>query len=212
MSDPTRKERLRACETILRQHMEEFVRVGLALKEIRDARLYLADDFQNFETYCRRKWSFSRQRAHQLIDASEIRQVLPELPCQPGVDMQWNEKAIRELGRLPTTAKARAVAERIVKDIEKAGGKLTSGIVKKAVDKDLGLDPKPKPDPLPSMDEVLIRYHGQLLGMADVLEKIPQDAIELWAIRNSLSAERFVRAAERIADVAKRLAKRRAAP
>ena len=38
--DKSTKARLRACERVLIDHMEEFVKVGLALKEIRDDRLY----------------------------------------------------------------------------------------------------------------------------------------------------------------------------
>ena len=57
--------------------------------EIRDSRLYRAD-FNTFEDYCRERWDFTRQRAHQLTEAAEVSTM---------VDVQ-NERQARELAPL----------------------------------------------------------------------------------------------------------------
>lgn len=39
--------------------------------EIRDSRLYRGE-FNDFDTYCRERWGFSRQRSHQFIEAAGV--------------------------------------------------------------------------------------------------------------------------------------------
>jgi hypothetical protein len=55
-------------EAIIEQGQKTFLKVGNALLEIRDARLY-RDEQSTFEDYCQIRWNFGRVRAHQLIDA-----------------------------------------------------------------------------------------------------------------------------------------------
>jgi hypothetical protein len=51
--------------------LKSFLEVGMALKEIRDKRLY-RQQFDTFEEYCVRRWELSRPRAYQLCAASEV--------------------------------------------------------------------------------------------------------------------------------------------
>lgn len=46
--------------------------VGLALREIRDSRLYRLD-FETFEDFCRSRFDMDRTYAHRLVDAAEIK-------------------------------------------------------------------------------------------------------------------------------------------
>jgi hypothetical protein len=61
---------LTRCEDIIKKGMTTFIEVGMALVTIRDQRLY-RDEFATFEQYCGKRWSISRPRAYQLIEAAE---------------------------------------------------------------------------------------------------------------------------------------------
>ena len=63
--------RLQALEKMLEREARSFVDKGLALKEIRDAKLY-RDRFDAFEKYCQERWQLSRPRIYQLIAAAEV--------------------------------------------------------------------------------------------------------------------------------------------
>lgn len=69
----TRQEeaRLRDAEATIEKGMRTFTEVGKALADIRDHRLY-RHTHGTFEDYCRDRWDFSRIRAHQLIEGSEV--------------------------------------------------------------------------------------------------------------------------------------------
>lgn len=65
------RSRLFQLEETIRQGLNTFVDVGNALLEIRDKRLY-RQDYSTFEEYCREQWSFTKQRAYQLMDAATV--------------------------------------------------------------------------------------------------------------------------------------------
>ena len=57
--------------TAASQGVAVFVEVGKALAKIRDGRLY-RETHATFEAYCAERWGWSRVRAHQLIESSEV--------------------------------------------------------------------------------------------------------------------------------------------
>ena len=57
----SRKERLRACERALAEHMEEFVKVGLALKEIR------RKDPAGWPAFCHERFHESAELIDELL-------------------------------------------------------------------------------------------------------------------------------------------------
>ena len=85
--------------------LERFRDVGLALASIRDNRLYRATH-ATFEDYCRERWHWSRQRAHQMIECAEVAASLPT-DCQPLVD---NERQARELAKVEPEKRAEVLA------------------------------------------------------------------------------------------------------
>ena len=125
--------------------MEEFYHTGQKLKEIRDQNLYLEDGFKTWDEYCLKRWEWNRSHVHRLITASEYREKLPTLPSG---QHDWSERSVRELTRIPDKKQAARVAVKVVKEIEKNDGKLTANVVKKFVDDDLGVKPKPRPKPI----------------------------------------------------------------
>ncbi|HUY25672.1 MAG TPA: hypothetical protein VMV09_10285, partial [Candidatus Saccharimonadales bacterium] len=82
--------RLGACEKVIERGLASFVEVGEALLTIRDNRLYRSS-FSTFEDYCKDRWGITRQRAHQLIDAYEVVEALPE--PEPSVEA-WDSGSV----------------------------------------------------------------------------------------------------------------------
>jgi hypothetical protein len=85
-----------AVEAGARQARQGFVQIGGALAVIREERLYVAD-FGTFDRYCRARWGFTRQRAHQLIAAAQSARVLTQVDTD--TDLPANERQVRELQR-----------------------------------------------------------------------------------------------------------------
>jgi hypothetical protein len=77
--------------------LKSFLEVGLALKEIRDKRLY-RQHYDTFEEYCIRRWELSRPRAYELCAASEVMADLSAI-ADTGV-LPENEAQARPLTRL----------------------------------------------------------------------------------------------------------------
>lgn len=124
-------ERLEHLERTIKAGITTFVSVGLALAEIRNDKLYRLTH-ATFETYCRDRWQFTRQRAYQLIGAAEV---AGTLECQPGVDI--SEKALRPLVSIPAEER-KAVWTRASKA---AGGKpVTAKHVIAAVKEDIAVE------------------------------------------------------------------------
>jgi SAM-dependent methyltransferase len=68
----TREQREFArAERTIAKGLKSFLAVGMALKQIRDNRLY-RQRYGTFEEYCARRWDFSRPRAYALCAASEV--------------------------------------------------------------------------------------------------------------------------------------------
>jgi hypothetical protein len=107
-----------------------FQEVGLALREIRDARLY-RETHPTFEGYCRERWDFSDRRARQFMDAAEIGTMVPvenERQARALAPLKDDEKAVLEVWG---NAKARA---------EELDRPLTAAMVKEAVEERIEYD------------------------------------------------------------------------
>lgn len=81
-------------EAVIRSGIQTFKEVGESLAAILAKRLY-ADEYRSFDEYVQKKWSISRPRAYQLIDAAEVIENVSTV-----VDIQ-NERVARELATLP---------------------------------------------------------------------------------------------------------------
>ena len=87
--------RLVELERVVDTGLGTFVEVGLALKEIRDSRLYRTQH-ATFENYCQQRWRFTRTHGHRLIVAAEVAGDL--LPI--GNKLLTCEAQVRELAPL----------------------------------------------------------------------------------------------------------------
>jgi hypothetical protein len=92
--------------------LKSFLEVGLALKGIRDKKLY-RQHYDTFEEYCIRRWELSRPRAYELCAASEVVEdlsAIADIPLLPE-----NEAQTRPLTRLKDPAQWRRAWHTAVK-------------------------------------------------------------------------------------------------
>jgi hypothetical protein len=109
-----------------------FDSVGRALAEVRDRRLYRATH-RDFEAYCQERWSFTRQRAAQLIGAAAVATNVSTTGLQPPA----TERQARPLAGLAAEAQAAAwakaqeaagTAQPAGKDVERAAPRSLRGL------------------------------------------------------------------------------------
>lgn len=112
-------------EAVIERGLGTFVEVGLALSEILERALY-REDYRTFDDYCRERWGFSRYRAHRIMAASDVTQMLPI-----GNMLPRNEAQARELVRLPTP-EARAEVWNLA--VETHGDRVTAADVRRTAE------------------------------------------------------------------------------
>lgn len=79
----SRRRRLKELETVIESGWAEVVRVGAALREIRDEGLYLElDEGLTFEQYCKSRWALAERTAYQRIDAAIVQEAVAQV-AQP---------------------------------------------------------------------------------------------------------------------------------
>lgn len=107
-------EPLTLAEQAEKQHLESIVTgavwsAGLALRELRDLRLY-RDTHANFAEYCRERFGHSRQKSDYLIVAAKIYENLSENHCQV---LPTTEFQVRPLGGLEPDLQVQAWQEAV---------------------------------------------------------------------------------------------------
>ena len=87
---------LESLEDVIAEGNDTFVKVGNAIAEIQERKLYLRD-YKSFEEYCQNRWGWSRDRGYLLISAAKTVNQLPP-KCRPVVG---NERQAREISKIP---------------------------------------------------------------------------------------------------------------
>ncbi|HZQ64543.1 MAG TPA: hypothetical protein VFA66_04885 [Gaiellaceae bacterium] len=103
------RDRLAELEAVVERGLREFIEVGLALKRIRDERLYRASH-RTFAHYLEDRWHFSRQRGYQLMAAADVTTTVDKLGLPaPTSERQAREllAVMRDMGIEPTSATIR---------------------------------------------------------------------------------------------------------
>lgn len=98
------------CESIIKDQLAIFYKVGEALATIRDQKLY-RETHKTFEAYCQEKWSFTRRHANHLISAFGVAMNLGTTGSQKA-DLPDGERAARELASLQEPAQQKEAWER----------------------------------------------------------------------------------------------------
>jgi hypothetical protein len=112
---------LKELKVIVDKTIESTIECGMALKEIRDRKLFL-EECGSFQEFCETNWKVTRQRAYQLINCAEV---VADLPPEVST-MVDSERTVRELKKVPAEDRP-AVLERA-----SASGKVTGESVKTA--------------------------------------------------------------------------------
>ena len=128
----TEQGRLDELEGIIERGQKTFVEVGQALAEVRDSRLYRLE-FSTFESYCQKRWGWSRRTCNQLISAksavenlgaiapkseSQVRP-LTKLNDQPEKQKEAWEKACRETEREDSEGNPNPTAKEVKAAVDK---------------------------------------------------------------------------------------------
>lgn len=108
-------------EAVIERGLGTFVEVGEALMAIRDGRQYRDADYSDFDTYCRERWGFTRNRADRLIGAADIAGVMP-IGTTPQTESQ--ARALAPLRDDPE-AMAEVMAD-VAAQVEAEGGRVTA--------------------------------------------------------------------------------------
>lgn len=116
------QRRLEKLETIVGNGLAGFAEAGVALREIRDEKLYRSTH-STFEAYCAEAWGLTHRHANRLVEASNVTEVLgpmgpvptervarelAPLSDDPGALLAAWERATTEHGS-PTAAHVRAI-------------------------------------------------------------------------------------------------------
>jgi len=97
---------LRERETIIKDGEQVFIRVGTALAEIRDLKLY-REKFGTFQEYVEKRLGWTRQRAYQVMEAAKV---VKELPPKMSTVVD-NEATAREVAKVAPEHRAEVVSE-----------------------------------------------------------------------------------------------------
>ncbi len=118
-------ERLLKLEKLIARNQEGFLKIGQALKEIRDNRLYRQALFDSFDTYTRERWDMGKSHAYRLIKSYEVIYNLSPI----GDKLPANESQVRPLAQLDSIEQ-----RRIWKQIINSGMELTARNIKKFIE------------------------------------------------------------------------------
>ena len=111
---PAQRDRLNHLEGVIKANFQGFVEVGLALKAIRDERLYIETHF-TFEQYCRDQFELSRKVSYDKIKAADVVKLLEPVEPDSIVDGEFVTKCDTDTPpktiMRPLEAHARKLAE-----------------------------------------------------------------------------------------------------
>jgi hypothetical protein len=170
--DIEKEEKLKKLETEIEDEQSNVKKsvqnVGEKLKTIRDQKLYVR--YKNFDSYCVKRWEYSRSYASRLISAYETHTRLLPIGTKSKLLLPTTENQIREVNKVKIDdEKKRTDAQ--IKIIEHAvklngEGKLTAknlSDARRCFDIDTGEFSK-KPDPRPKKNDtaVLSRDHVEI--------------------------------------------------
>lgn len=135
--------RLSELEARVEEGIAAFITTGQALAEIRDSRLYRADH-DTFEEYLDARWSYSRRRGYELIEAAEVAGVCAIAHTEPPA----NEGQARALAPLKADPpRLRAAVETAQATAAAEHRKPTAKDYAAAVKGEVMDDPTPAPQP-----------------------------------------------------------------
>lgn len=128
------KIELSQLEERVERGLRAFCEAGLALRQIRDNRLY-RESYDVFEDYCRDRWDLGKSYAYELIAAAEVQENLSGVPDAPRLT---SVSQARPIAGLPPEQQVEVVQAAVAET-----GKLTAATVTAAAER---LHPKFQPE------------------------------------------------------------------
>jgi len=126
------KHRLQSLEQMIESNFKAFYQVGLALKEIRDKKLYKSQGYHRFKDYCIERWDMGSRYAYLQIESS----VVVENLRSTGTDLlPACERQVRPLTKLEPQQQSEAW-ERVIQIAEKnkvGEPKISTELIEKVV-------------------------------------------------------------------------------
>jgi hypothetical protein len=98
--DESERNALKRCERIIKIGAAHFLKVGAALKEIRDRKLY-REHYSSFEHYCMARFNIKRAHGYRLIEQSAAILALQDSAPVGDIPLPTNERQARELSQAP---------------------------------------------------------------------------------------------------------------
>lgn len=192
------KKQLAACLDVVRKNLTSFVAVGMALKTIRDRKLY-REAHSSFESYCLANFNFTYSYGFRLIKSAElVEELKPRLAALPiGNELvPTTESQARELMKV----EPRHRVEVLKLAYEKAGGRALSAVrIEQAalvVQPPKGKKSKPARNGTGKLEielDAFLAWLGHLKSLAldgrdDEIVRLLQKAEQDWAIALPSSA------------------------
>lgn len=128
MLESVEREHLANLEDRIERGLATFVEVGVALGEIRDARLYRFSH-DTFEAYLAERWQMSRRRGYQLMEGAEVARVL----VNHGAQQPVTERVARELVPVMREDPVSLPAVMAEAEARAEGGPVTAAVVREVV-------------------------------------------------------------------------------
>lgn len=146
-------------ERKIEKALKAFYEAGLALREIRDRRLY-RDVYQTFEEYCRERFNLSRRRPYQLIQAADVMDNLMVM-CTDGTHpLPSSERQIRPLSPLSPNEQREVWGKAI------EAGEVTSEKIKNIVAEIRKKKPVPNPYKVGDIVIIMPKDNPNLRGLS----------------------------------------------
>lgn len=123
------KAKLENLEMVVEQNIGSALKAALALRTIRDEKLY-REAYLSFDEYTQTRFGFQRAHAYRLIQYADVTDVV-----SPVGDILPNERQARELARLDETQQQQEAWEEVVSTTE---GEPTAEETRKVVERKLG--------------------------------------------------------------------------
>ncbi len=160
---PSESEELVRCIAIIDRGMTGFIEVGTALLKIRGSRLY-RESHDTFEDFCRERWSMTKSRANQMIDAANVVGNLTTMVVNP-----TSERQARPLASLSPTQQREVWTEAVR---TAPNGKVTAAHVERVRDELIIVDEveptfnfeEEEPAPPPIRHAVKVKSAGEKWG------------------------------------------------
>jgi len=131
------QQRLQENEAIISKAQNSFLDSGKALKAIREEKLFEADGHEDFQAYCLKRWSYSRNYANRLITAYNCHETLKKKFADTGEALPSNEYQYRALASLNKAQWVKAWKQALA---NAAGKPVTGEMVESVVRKLEGAD------------------------------------------------------------------------